>query len=81
MGAIYKYRISFKRLVPNDFLKKLKDNKSIMRLVSRERHIEFSISNESGFLNIVKMAMEYDLDSIKTVSSKLNDVFLKVTQE
>ena len=81
MGAIYKYRISFKRLVPNEFLKAIKNNKSVIKVVSRERHIEFSVSNESAFLKIIKTAMEHDLDSIKTVSSKLNEVFLKVTQE
>lgn len=81
MGAIYKYRISFKRLVPNEFLKAIKNNKSVIKVVSRERHIEFSVSNESVFLKIIKTAMEHDLDSIKTVSSKLNEVFLKVTQE
>ena len=81
MGAIYKYRISFKRLVPNEFLKAIKNNKSVIKVTSRERHIEFSVSSESVFLKIIKTAMEYDLDSIKTVSSKLNEVFLKVTQE
>ena len=81
MGAIYKYRISFKRLVPNDFLKEIKNNKSVIKVVSRQRHIEFSVTSETTFLKIIKIAMEYDLDSIKTVSSKLNEVFLKVTQE
>ena len=80
-GSIYKYRLSFKRLVPNDFFKKMKENKSIIKLVSRERHIEFSVSNETDFLNIIKLAIKYDLDSIKTESSKLSDIFLKVTQE
>ena len=81
MDSIYKYRISFKRLVPNDFLKKMKANKSIIKLVSRDRHIEFSIYKETDFLSIIKIAFEYDLVSIKTLSSKLKDIFLKVTQE
>ena len=81
MRTIYKYRISFKRLVPNDFLKKMKENKSIIKLISRERHIEFSVYEESVFLKIIKAAFEYDLVSVKTVSSKLNDIFLRVTEK
>ena len=81
MRTIYKYRISFKRLVPNDFLKKMKENKSIVKLISRERHIEFSVYEESVFLKIIKAAFEYDLVSIKTVSSRLNDIFLRVIEK
>ena len=81
MRTIYKYRISFKRLVPNDFLKKMKENKSIIKLISRERHIEFSVYEESVFLKIIKAAFEYDLVSVKTVSSRLNDIFLRVTEK
>ena len=81
MRTIYKYRISFKRSVPIDFLKKMKENKSIIKLISRERHIECSVYEESIFLKIIKAAFEYDLVSIKTISSKLNDIFLRVTEK
>ena len=80
MKAIYKYRISFKRLVPNDFFRKIKENKSVIKSVSRERHIEIAVQNESVFFSIMKLAFEYDVESIKTQSSKLNDIFLKVTE-
>ena len=56
MRTIYKYRISFKRSVPIDFLKKMKENKSIIKLISRERHIECSVYEESVFLKIRTMS-------------------------
>ena len=75
-----KYRISFKRIVPHDFLEFVKSNKSIIRFKSMDRHIEFVTDKKHAFFKVLQSALDYDLDDIKTNAFKLDEVFLKVTE-
>ena len=77
---MHKYRISFKRIVPHDFLEFVKSNKSIIRFKSMDRHIEFVTDKKHAFFKVLQSALDYDLDDIKTNAFKLDEVFLKVTE-
>ena len=74
----YKYRFSFKRIVPNEFLKLVKQNKQIDKVISRDDNIEITVRDKKIFFDIFKLAVNYELQDLKISSSKLNDLFTKV---
>ena len=74
----YKYRFSFKRIVPNEFLKLVRENKEIDKVISRDNNIEITVREKKTFFNIFKLAINYELQDIKIRSSKLNDLFKRI---
>ena len=76
----YRYQFIFKRIVPHEFLKSIKTNTKIKNMVSRDKYFEFSSNQKSVFFEIFKIALNYELIDFKFNSSKLNEIYLKVTE-
>ena len=76
----YKYRFTFKRIVPNEFLKSLKNNNKIKNIISKDCNVQISISDKLEFFKIFKMAINYELIDIKISDSKITELFQRLTQ-
>ena len=75
----FKYRFTFKRIVPNEFLKSLKNNDKIKNIISRDCDVQILISDKIEFFKIFKMAVNYELIDIKISDSKVSDLFQRLT--
>ena len=75
----FKYRFTFKRIVPNEFLKALKNNDKIKNIISRDCDVQILISDKKEFFKIFKMAVNYELIDIKISDSKVSDLFQRLT--
>ena len=75
----FKYRFTFKRIVPNEFLKSLKNNDKIKNIISRDCDVQILISDKMEFFKIFKMAVNYELIDIKISDSKVSDLFQRLT--
>ena len=75
----FKYRFTFKRIVPNEFLKALKNNDKIKNIISRDCDVQILISDKMEFFKIFKMAVNYELIDIKISDSKVSDLFQRLT--
>ena len=75
----FKYRFTFKRIVPNEFLKALKNNDKIKNIISRDCDVQILISDKIEFFKIFKMAVNYELIDIKISDSKVSDLFQRLT--
>ena len=49
-------------------------------MISRDKYFEFSTNQKSVFFEIFKIALNYELIDFKFNSSKLNEIYLKVTE-
>lgn len=76
----FKYRFTFKRIVPNEFLKSLKNNNKIKNIISKDCNVQISISDKLEFFKIFKMAINYELIDIKISDSKITELFQRLTQ-
>ena len=77
----FKYRFTFKRIVPNEFLKALKNNDKIKNIISRDCDVQILISDKIEFFKIFKMAVNYELIDIKISDSKVSDLFQRLTNK
>ena len=75
----YKYRFTFKRIVPSEFLKTVRNNNEINHITSRDNNLELTIQDKSVFFDIFKIAINYELVDLKISNSKLSELFKKVT--
>ena len=80
INATHRYQFIFKRIVPHEFLKSIKTNAKIKNMISRDKYFEFSTNQKSVFFEIFKIALNYELIDFKFNSSKLNEIYLKVTE-
>ena len=80
INATHRYQFIFKRIVPHEFLKLIKTNAKIKNIISRDKYFEFSANQKSVFFEIFKIALNYELIDFKFNSSKLNEIYLKVTE-
>ena len=78
MDEIYKYRFSFKRIVPSEFLKIIRENKDINKIISRDNNIEIRVRDKKVFFDVFKLAVSYELQDVKMSSSKLTDLFERI---
>jgi len=78
MNDIYKYRFSFKRIVPSEFLKIIRENKDINKIISRDNNIEIRVKDKKVFFDVFKLAVNYELQDVKMSSSKLTDLFERI---
>ena len=75
----FKYRFTFKRIVPNEFLKALKNNDKIKNVTSRDCDVQILTSDKIEFFKIFKMAANYELIDIKISDSKVSELFQRLT--
>ena len=75
----FKYRFTFKRIVPNEFLKALKNNDKIKNITSRDCDVQILTSDKIEFFKIFKMAVKYELIDIKISDSKVSELFQRLT--
>jgi ABC-type multidrug transport system ATPase subunit len=75
----FKYRFTFKRIVPNEFLKALKNNDKIKNVTSRDCDVQILTSDKIEFFKIFKMAVNYELIDIKISDSKVSELFQRLT--
>ena len=75
----FKYRFTFKRIVPNEFLKSLKNNDKIKNVTSRDCDVQILTSDKIEFFKIFKMAANYELIDIKISDSKVSELFQRLT--
>ena len=75
----YRYQFTFKKIVPNNYLRELKNDKNFNNIISRGEFLEFSVKNKQLFFKKFKEALEYDLVDIKYSYSKIDELFKKVT--
>ena len=78
MNDIYKYRFSFKRIVPSEFLKIIRENKDINKIISRDNNVEIRVKDKKVFFDVFKLAVNYELQDVKMSSSKLTDLFERI---
>ena len=77
---IYRYQFVFKTIVPHDFLKLMKTDSNVKNIVSRDKYFEFSTNKKAVFFKIFQTALNYKLVDLKFTYSKLNEIYLKVTE-
>ena len=58
----------------------MKKNSKIKNIVSRNKYFEFSTNQKSIFFKTFQMALNYELIDLKFNYSKLNEIYLKVTE-
>ena len=75
---MYKYRFTFKRIVPNDFLKLLRENKNIDKVISKDNNVQIMVKDKNTFFDIFKIAINYELIDIKMSNSKLTELFERI---
>ena len=75
----FKYRFTFKRIVPNEFLKALKNNDKIKNVTSRDCDVQILTSDKIEFFKIFKLAANYELIDIKISDSKVSELFQRLT--
>ena len=80
INDFYRYRFIFKRIVPNQFLKTIRENKNINKVVSSDNIVEVSIKDKNVFFDVFKIAIEYELIDLKISDSKLNELFTRVIE-
>ena len=80
INATYTYQFIFKKIVPHEFLKLMKTDSNIKNIISRERYFEFSTKEKSIFFKAFQTALNYELIDLKFNYSKLNELYLKVTE-
>ena len=76
----YRYQFIFKRIVPYEFLKLVKADSNVQNIISRDKYFEFNTSKKSIFFKTFQTALNYELIDFKFKYSKLNEIFLKVTE-
>ena len=75
----YRYHFVFKKIVPNSFLKDLKNDKNIYDVISRDVHLEFSTKLKQVFFSKIELASQYDLVDVRYNQSKIKEIFKKIT--
>ena len=80
INATYTYQFIFKKIVPHEFLKLMKADSNIKNIISRERYFEFSTKEKPIFFKAFQTALNYELIDLKFNYSKLNELYLKVTE-
>ena len=79
INDIYKYRFTFKRIVPSQLLKDLRDDKNISKVTSNDNHLQIMVENKSTFFDVFKMVVNYELIDFKMSDSKLTELFERIT--
>jgi len=77
---VYRYQFVFKTIVPHDFLKLTKADSNVKNIISRDRYFEFSTNKKTVFFKTFQTALNYKLVDLKFNYSKLNEIYLKVTE-
>ena len=80
LNDIQKYRFTFKRIVPSEFLKALKNNNKVKNVISKDCNVQVSISDKSEFFKIFNMAINYELVDINISNSKITELFERLTK-
>jgi len=78
INDVYKYRFTFKRIVPNEFLKNLRQNKNIDKVISKDNNVQITVKDKNTFFDIFKIAANYELINIKMSNSKLTELFDRI---
>ena len=78
INDVYKYRFTFKRIVPNEFLKTLRQNKNIDKVISKDNTVQILVKDKNTFFDIFKIAINYELIDIKMSDSKLTELFDRI---
>tara|TARA_B100000945_G_scaffold203678_1_gene163693 strand:- start:128 stop:550 length:423 start_codon:yes stop_codon:yes gene_type:complete len=79
INDIYKYRFTFKRIVPSQLLRDLRNNKNISKVTSNDNHLQIMIENKNTFFDVFKMVVNYELIDFKMSDSKLTELFERIT--
>ena len=74
----YNYEFLFKRIVPNDFVRKIKNNDSVINYKVREDKIILTIKEKQIFFQILKLVLDYEIINITFDESKLNQIINRV---
>ena len=53
LNDVQKYRFTFKRIVPSEFLKVFKNNNKVKNVISKDCNVQVSISDKSEFLKFL----------------------------
>ena len=80
LNDVQKYRFTFKRIVPSEFLKALKNNNKVKNVISKDCNVQVSISHKSEFFKIFNMAINYELVDINISNSKITELFERLTK-
>tara|TARA_B100000945_G_scaffold63359_1_gene47339 strand:- start:419 stop:1336 length:918 start_codon:yes stop_codon:yes gene_type:complete len=76
----YKYRFTFKRIAPVKFLKDLKQNKNIDKVVSKDNNIQITVKDKSIFFDVFKAAVDYELIDFNMSNSKITELFERIVE-
>ena len=77
---VSKYYFIFSRRIPQEFLKEIKDIKSIKNSRTIGRHFEFYCDSKKEYFKILEIALQYDLSNIALREHSLKDIYMSITE-
>ncbi len=77
--GLTRYRLSFTKNPPDEFMNKLKEYPRVLRPTLKGLDLEFYSRERKQFFNVLKLALNYELDDIDTGICTLRDLFVGLT--
>ncbi|MAJ44880.1 MAG: hypothetical protein CMF96_09095 [Candidatus Marinimicrobia bacterium] len=78
--GLSRYKITFKDRPPKDFLENIKENPKVVRPSLRGKDFEFYSREKRHFFNVLKLALESEIEEFDSSGCTLNDLFLGLTE-
>ena len=78
INDIYKFRFTFKRIVPNDFIQNLRSNNDIQKIQSKDNNIQIIVKDKRIFFDVFKIAVNYELIDFEMSDSKITELFERI---
>ena len=78
--GLSRYKITFKEDPPINLLEKIKENPKVVRPSLRGKDFEFYSREKRHFFNVLKIALECEIEEFDSSGCTLNDLFLGLTE-
>ena len=78
--GLSRYKITFKQEPPENLLEKIKKNPKVVRPSLAGKDFEFYSREKRHFFNVLKLALEVEIEEFDSSGCTLNDLFLGLTE-
>lgn len=78
--GLSRYKITFKDEPPLSLIDKIKENSKVVRPSLRGKDFEFYSREKRHFFNVLKIALDSEIDEFDSSGCTLNDLFLGLTE-
>ena len=78
--GLSRYKITFKDEPPLNLIDKIKENPKVVRPSLRGKDFEFYSREKRHFFNVLKIALESEIEEFDSSGCTLNDLFLGLTE-